>query len=351
MTTLRQIEANQRNSLKSSGPKSIEGKERSRQNAVKHGLSGAGIALPEDEQALIEQRKIEWREDFCPIDSREEWLFDQLVTASVQLDRCQREERAMQSALAARASTCWDDDRRLAAEVLAGGLAKKPSLVSRQLRQTPQGCDWLIERWETLGRILEIKGDWSEAQEALALDLLGTPLELRDGPTRLDPHSPEDDVRAHRAALVADKIERLNEARETYLIDLDDRERAAAELGLAAEIPAPLARLRRYASTCERRFRWALTQLGRARRARAGADPDSEAPLKPTPSPAADPADDWDELMRDLDSIPVALVDEPGAASSSGFPAAEARFADRINALAALVMSGPVEPTRQARRA
>ena len=32
----------------------------------------------------------------------------------------------------------WDRDRRTAAEVMAGGLLKKPEVVSRQLKETPQ---------------------------------------------------------------------------------------------------------------------------------------------------------------------------------------------------------------------
>src|ERR1700709_2750708 len=43
MTTLQQLEANRRNALESTGPKTIEGKQRSRRNAVRHGLSAETV--------------------------------------------------------------------------------------------------------------------------------------------------------------------------------------------------------------------------------------------------------------------------------------------------------------------
>ncbi len=49
------ILANQRNAQRSTGPKTPEGKEQSRRNALKHGLTGAGVVLPERDAAEVER--------------------------------------------------------------------------------------------------------------------------------------------------------------------------------------------------------------------------------------------------------------------------------------------------------
>jgi hypothetical protein len=46
MTSLKQIDANRRNALKSTGPTSEAGKERSRQNAMRHGLTAETVVEP-----------------------------------------------------------------------------------------------------------------------------------------------------------------------------------------------------------------------------------------------------------------------------------------------------------------
>src|SRR5262249_56592733 len=101
-----------------------------------------------------------------PANAFQAWLLTQVVAATVRLDRCASHDSAFRRMHAARARACWDDDRRLAAEDLAVGLARNPARVARALRKTRQGCELLIERWQALAGLLRSQGSLTRPQRA-----------------------------------------------------------------------------------------------------------------------------------------------------------------------------------------
>ena len=148
--------------------------------------------LVKEEEELIEQCEAEWHSSLKPFNAFEMHLAHRIAVEAVRVDRIEHAERDLRGRLAERAATCWDADQRLAAETLGKTLARDPAVVARQLAQTPQGCDWLLERWDALERALVARGVWTPEQKTRALDLLGTALDLRDLPTKLDPRPGED---------------------------------------------------------------------------------------------------------------------------------------------------------------
>src|SRR5947207_15126426 len=114
MTTLRQIEANQRNGTLSTGPRTESGLDAASLNAVTHGLSAKKF-VPADDLARIAERLEKWRPELKPEGDLQEWQARQYVAASVRIDRCEAAEADYRSRLAERAADedCWIDDRTL----------------------------------------------------------------------------------------------------------------------------------------------------------------------------------------------------------------------------------------------
>jgi len=96
MATAAQIEANRRNSQRSTGPKTDKGKARARRNALKHGLAALTImpALPQEDLQQIEKRTQEWIDDVQPRNAIERELTGRAARLSLTIDRAERIETA-----------------------------------------------------------------------------------------------------------------------------------------------------------------------------------------------------------------------------------------------------------------
>jgi hypothetical protein len=92
MTSEKKAQSNKRNALKSTGPKTPEGKAAVRLNALKHGLLSRETLLPgENEQALRELGE-RLRDELQPVGELESLLVDRIISAYWRLSRLGRVE-------------------------------------------------------------------------------------------------------------------------------------------------------------------------------------------------------------------------------------------------------------------
>jgi hypothetical protein len=145
-----QISANRRNSQLSTGPKTEEGKARSRRNALKHGLTGEGVALTDEDAIEVASRFQAVQEELLPSGISSRLLLRRFVYMSVRLERCERLDTSVYSKRIRHAEEDFVDHRRSQVEALVVRLAYDPMTTARRLQATPEGIDWLVGHWGEL---------------------------------------------------------------------------------------------------------------------------------------------------------------------------------------------------------
>ena len=186
MATAAQIEANRRNSQRSTGPKTDGGKARARRNALKHGMAALTImpSLPQEDPQQLEERTDRYTNDLQPRNAVEYDLAAQAARLSLAIERAERIETAHLAGRvrkAARERTQKVSRRRLEEvrelgrrllyiagpeEVKVARMplwADDPGLLVSKLEATAEGCRWLLERWAEYRNLLDRKSNWEEA--------------------------------------------------------------------------------------------------------------------------------------------------------------------------------------------
>jgi len=92
MTSDKKVEANRRNALKSTGPKTPEGKDAVRLNALKHGLLSQEVLLPGEDEATLRELGERLRAELQPVGELENLLVDRIIAAHWRLRRLGRVE-------------------------------------------------------------------------------------------------------------------------------------------------------------------------------------------------------------------------------------------------------------------
>jgi hypothetical protein len=200
MTTQRQIDANRKNSAKSTGPKTLEGLERSSMNAMVHGLRSQKVARAREDSYAFESRRHKWLAIADACDDREEFLVNLTVCQAFCIEHAQRAQVERVSSLIENYDQNeLDEVHRLGKRLFfdAAGptplygiepyfQAKKkktswngeavdsndPALLVRALEKSRLGCIWLRFRWLDLKARAET-GIWLGLDRLKSIRLLG----------------------------------------------------------------------------------------------------------------------------------------------------------------------------------
>jgi hypothetical protein len=181
MATEKQIAANRNNALLSTGPKSAAGRARSSMNSYRDGMRSKKRKLLREESYIAERRKHKWMAKADPCDDVAEFLMNQSVCASFEVEHAVRvnleritklvensddKEIEEVQALGRRlfhdrcgptgaygnlpdVRTKEDRERKTSSSGAAEDPDHPAKLVA-ELEKTAPGCIWMRERWEEL---------------------------------------------------------------------------------------------------------------------------------------------------------------------------------------------------------
>jgi len=178
MATDAQIEANQANALKSTGPRTMEGKMKARRNALKHGLASEGKVLPVEDERKLKERHAQWSAEMKLKSDMERYQLETAVFATVQHDRCKRHELAEMARRTRVATQNWEKVQKRRIKKCTEGWTTQPAECLEQLEQFARGCKWILAQWEELAEVLETNECWTGEEGCRALRLLGWPPEM-----------------------------------------------------------------------------------------------------------------------------------------------------------------------------
>jgi len=185
MATAAQIEANRRNSQKSTGPKTERGNDRARGNAVTHGLTARTImpVLPQEDIKELEEKTQQAIAARKPRDPLEHDQVCRAVRLSWELDRAERvatahlshqvrmaERSGPETVSACELKEVHDLGSKLFYKAGIGpGYSSAtaddyPAVIVRRLEESAEGCRWLLARWAELLNVLDCKAAWGEPE-------------------------------------------------------------------------------------------------------------------------------------------------------------------------------------------
>ena len=346
-----QIQANRQNALRSTGPKTAEGKENSRRNGLKHGLTGDGVVLKPDDSTEVARRTAELLDELAPQSALGTLMVRQMATLSVRMERSQDQDQFTTSKRVRHAAENFDEEQIDRAEALFGQLGESPRTSLRRLRSFPEGIDRLIDAWHELrGQLTrETKPDWTldhqnrmenltglKAAEATGLDIDRLSQATRGDLSQLSPFEVHQAGKVGEAWARTQLVERVDlevAKLEQHYQTLDHRkfelDRAEAKHRVYFDPSREATLARRYEAEATRAFYKALKEFRLAE--------SEQAQQPPAPQPAPTPEEP--DPLASSRYRPNATPREPQLTSRQPRPSSDTSYLDDLKTLMALIDS------------
>ena len=180
LTLEQRREINLRNSEKSTGPKTKEGKAQARQNALKHGLRAKVLALPNEDPLKIAERSAFWNDYYNPKSPAAHHLVNECVQATILSDRVHTYHHFALSRQIRGAKNVWLTARENEVQNLNFLMSEDPGEAVRLLKRSGHGLRSLIARWEILRKRFAADGCLNGSECDQAIGLLGCRSTLED---------------------------------------------------------------------------------------------------------------------------------------------------------------------------
>jgi hypothetical protein len=262
------------NAKLSTGPTSDTGKKIAAANSAKRGgISGSGKSLSPELWNQVATTKALIAQGNPPADDYDWLLIEDAAIARVLMLECDDQIIALREHQANLAQINWQDLRELEAGELAQQLARHPHATVRKLRQTPQGCAFLIDLWRVVEVDLAKQGTLTDSTRDQILNLLGVSAAVRlAGLTELDAPAGDDattSLVARAQAIVTRELARLRTLVDSpELKDACEQTRQRTIEGTEPPLSKDARLLNRYRNQHARKYQWCLNELKRRRNER-----------------------------------------------------------------------------------
>jgi hypothetical protein len=161
-TSQTRTDINRANAKHSTGPRSAEGKARSRMNALTHGLRAEEVVIPTEDATEFQEFLAAWIADWNPPTMARRQLVEHAAVAAWRLKRCVRLESSRMGLRIKTAHDIWDASMDKTLDAIVEGFGDDPAGCVEKLRSTCAGVCRLLDLWADIERAAASPESWHD---------------------------------------------------------------------------------------------------------------------------------------------------------------------------------------------